>query len=105
MTIVATAASVDPKILRMVNSPRICLAGDFPPVVSWGRLRGWQVAVDSQCAYRGPSKAQIFPCLRLVGQVAQEVGRMVCHDQRHRAVTMNPYTHAGDGGVDVEQRR
>ena len=48
---------------------------------------------------------QIFPRLRLVGQVAQQVGRMVGDDQRHVAVAVDAAAQARDRRVDVEQRR
>ena len=50
-----------------------------------GRRRALQAAFQLQLAHRGPSEAQIFPRLRLVGQVAQQIGRMIGYHQRHVA--------------------
>ena len=85
-------------------SPKKAHEGEYG--VSGGVPQDGLQAVRLRYAAQGrPRKAQIFPCLSFVGQVAQQVGRMVGHDQRNAVVAMNPSAKARDRRFRVQQSR
>src|SRR4030095_2402034 len=92
-----------------------------PRARRWGRRDGGQASSDerdprpsnpvdglhsgARRLQRSPRKQQIFPRLRLVGQIAQEISGMVSHNERHALVTVNAAAQARDRRIDIEQRR
>src|SRR5262249_34544547 len=59
---------------------------------------------ERSSAERAPGEQQILPCLRLVGQAAQQIGRVVRDDERDVAIAMDATPQARDARVPVEQR-
>ena len=60
---------------------------------------------DDDTLQRSPGKQEILPCLCLVRQVAQQIRRVVGHDERNAAVPVNAPAQARDRRVGFEQRR
>ena len=56
-----------------------------------------------RCAAYAARKQQVFPRLCLVGRGAQQVCRMIGHDQRRASIAMHAIAQARDRSVDVEQ--
>src|ERR1044072_3895649 len=50
------------------------------------------------------SEDEVGPGLRLVGEISQQVGRMVGDDARPAGVAVEAPAEAGDAGVGLEER-
>src|SRR3989441_13088184 len=66
--------------------------------LNWGRRSGLQ-GRDA-----APGEAQVFPGLGLVGKIAQQISRVIGHDERHALIAMQPPAQARDARLGVEQR-
>src|SRR5207245_8378327 len=66
--------------------------------LNWGRGGGLQ-GRDA-----APGEAQVFPGLGLVGKIAQQIGRVIGHDERHALIAMQAPAQARDTRLGVEQR-
>src|SRR5258705_6672692 len=76
-------------------------------MLSWGRAARLQGFVRSlfQPCQRASREYKIFPRLRLVGQIAQQVCGMIGDDQRYAAIRVDPAAQRSDRRFGIEQRQ
>src|SRR5690349_24558287 len=76
------------------RTPGSAAEGSRSDIAAHDRERPWGAArMNFENLGNAPDlggQAEIVPCPPLVGGVAQQVGRVISHDQRHPLVTVHP---------------
>src|SRR5882762_5618611 len=83
--------------MTAASSLRMSSSLKFVPL-NWGRRAGLQ-GRDA-----APGEAQVFPGLGLVGKIAQQISRMIGHDEGHALIAMQAPAQARNARLGVEQR-
>src|SRR5450432_3391537 len=103
----ATMAAHRTAIFLNMFPPRQIWNGPGPQAAIWGAIAArarvscrWRRDGDITAIGRGdrpPREEHIFPRLRLVRQVAQQIRGMVGHDEGNATITVHAAAQAGDG--------